>query len=172
VSSQGDEERRERVIVGRVRSARGVWGQIRVEVMSDYPGRFAPGRVVFIGGRSFAIERSALFKGDMVLKLGGIDSRDEAETLRGCVLTVPAESLSPLPQGSYYHYHLVGMDVYAKDGRLLGKLTEVLSTGGNDVYVVRAGGKELLLPALDDVVLEVHVDNRRMTVEVPPGLET
>ena len=167
---QGD-ECREWVVVGRVRSARGVRGQLRVEVMSDYPERFAPGQVLFIDGRAFRVERSALFKGDMILKLEGVDSRDRAETLKGCELTVPAESLSPLPQGRYYHYHLVGMDVHTKDGRFLGKLAEVLPTGGTDVYVVRAGGKELLLPALDDVVLEVDIDNRRMTVEVPPGLE-
>jgi len=170
VSSQGD-ERREWVVVGRVRSARGVRGQLRVEVMSDSPGRFAPGQVVFIDGRAFRIERSVLFKEDRVLKLEGVDSREGAEALKGCILTVPAESLFPLPQGSYYHYHLVGMGVYTREGRFLGKLIEILSTGGNDVYVVRAGGKELLLPALDDVVLEVDVDNRRMMVEVPPGLE-
>ena len=81
-----------------------------------------------------------------------------------------AEVPSP-PAGTYYHYQLLDMDVVTQEGEALGRLAEVLVTGANDVYVVRSEHSELLVPAIADVVVDVDVETRRMTVVLPPGLE-
>lgn len=159
------------VTVGRIKRPWGVRGHVMIDVLSDVPNRFAQGESLFIDGEPFSIEQASPHNDTMILKLEGVDSLEEAAALRGRLLTVPSDSLPPLPKGTYYHHHLIDMAVYARDGRFLGKLTDIISTGGNDVYVVTLEGKEFLLPALDDVILEVDVDKGRMTVELLPGLE-
>ena len=109
--------------------------------------------------------------GVLVVKLDRVNDRTHAESLRDAVLTVPPEDLEPLPDGSYYHFHIMGIEVWDEDGRRLGTVRSILSTGSNDVYVVRsADGRELLVPALKDVLLEVNPAESRMVVRLPEGL--
>ena len=107
----------------------------------------------------------------MLVKLDLADDRTGAEALRGGVLTVPREEIGPLPEGSYYHFQIIDMSVRTHDGECLGTVKEILSAGGNQVFVVRGlEGRELLLPALADVVVDVDVDQKKMTVRLPEGL--
>jgi 16S rRNA processing protein RimM len=76
-----------------------------------------------------------------------------------------------LPDGEYYQFQLIGLAVETKDGERLGTLRSIFETGGNDVYVVDCGGKELLVPAIEDVVCEIDLENNRMIVDLPEGLE-
>ena len=163
---------RERMIpVGRVLSPRGMVGEVQVEVLSDSPGRFTPGGVLFLRGERRVIgECSPLARGRLALTLQGVRSRAQAERLRGELLTVPEDMVPPLPDGQYYHFELVDMDVFTGDGEYLGRIIDVLSPGANDVYVVGGEGRELLIPAIEDVVVEVDVDGRKMKVELPLGL--
>ncbi|MFQ5861321.1 MAG: ribosome maturation factor RimM, partial [Dehalococcoidia bacterium] len=141
------------MVVGRVGRPQGVRGELRVQVLSDSPQRFAVGGVLFIQGRPYRIERSFPHQEGRVVKLEGIESRNEAEKLRGQLLEVPEEAVPPLPQGQYYHYQILGMRVVTQEGEELGKVADILSTGSNDVYVVReeGGWGELLGPALEGV---------------------
>jgi 16S rRNA processing protein RimM len=93
-----------------------------------------------------------------------------AAALRGRILEVPESALHPLQPGTYYQFQLVGMEVLDAQGRHLGILTEIVETGSNDVYVVKGDGGEVLVPALDDVVLDVDVSSRRMIVDLPDEL--
>ena len=163
---------RERMIpVGRVLSPRGTGGEVQVEVLSDSPGRFTPGGVVFLQGKRLVIGGcSHLSRGRLALTLEGVYDRGQAEGLRGALLTVPEDMVPSLPEGEYYHFQLVDMDVFTGDGEYLGRITEVLSTGANDVYVVVRDGREMLIPAIEDVVVGVDVGGGRMKVELPPGL--
>jgi len=140
-------------------------------VLSDTANRFAQGESLFIDSEPFTIESARPSRKAMILKLTGVDSLRAAEALRGNTLTIPPSSLPSLPEDTYYHYHLIGMEVYTQEGRSLGTLADILITGSNDVYVVRKGTKDLLIPALPDVVLEVDVAKGRMIVELLPGLE-
>ena len=159
------------VPVGRVSRPRGVAGEVQVEVMSDFPGRFASGEVIFVAGVARRIQRSYRPKPHLVvLKLEGIDSIDAAALLRGTTLTVPLEAVPPLPEGRYYHFQLMGMEVYTSQGELLGCITDIFPTGSNDVYAVTLDGRQVLIPAIDDVVQEVDVEASRMTVDLPEGL--
>ena len=76
----------------------------------------------------------------------------------------------PLSPGSYYHFQILDMEVWTLSGELLGAVTDILSTGSNDVYVVSKGGSETLLPAIQDVVLDVDLEKGRITVDLPEGL--
>lgn len=150
------------VAVGRVLGAHGTRGALRVESLSDVPGRFAPGAAVWIQAVRRVIQSSSTAKGTLILKLEGIDDRATAERMKDEVIEVPESERPPLPPGSYYADELIGLAVVDPEGRPLGTLEEVLTTGANDVYVVRGPQGETLLPAIDDVVLEIDLERRRM----------
>ncbi len=105
-----------------------------------------------------------------MVKLKGVDSPEAAKALAGATLEVLESDLRPLPDGTYYHYHLLGMRVVSIHGEDLGEIAEIVDTGGNDVYVVRGQRGELLLPATTDVIKDVDVAAGQMTVELLPGL--
>ena len=146
-------------------------GDLKVEVLSDFPERFSPGSVLYLDDQPARVERCRSVKGGLLIKLDLIDDRTGAETVSGQLLTVPRREVSPLAEGSYYHFQIVDMDVRTEEGEYLGRVKQILSTGGNDVYVVSEGSrKELLIPALKDVVIEVNLSENVMTVRLPEGL--
>jgi 16S rRNA processing protein RimM len=157
------------VTVGRVVSAHGIQGELKVESLTDFPERFRAGSLLWLEGAPRRIERSRQQSKLMVLKLDAIDSRAEAEAMRGKQLMVP--QAQAIEQESVYYLHdIIGLQVMEESGDALGEVVDVLATGSNDVYVVRGGRGEVLLPALDDVVKEVDLRARRMVVDVPEGL--
>lgn len=107
----------------------------------------------------------------MLMKFRGIDDMDAAEQLRNVFLNVTTDQLYPLPEGSFYHFQLIGMQVEDVDKGPLGQLAEVLETGANDVYVVKSDTYgEILIPAIKQVVMAVDVPNHRLTVKLLDGL--
>lgn len=158
------------IAVGRVLASWGRRGEVKVEPLTDFPDRFNPGCQLYLRERAMSIEGSHWQKGRMILKLAGTDSIDAAEKLRGEWLTVPEAERRPLEAGQYYVDQVMGLEVYNGEGRLLGTVGDVLHTGGNDVYVVSGQGQELLLPAIEDVVRSIDLEQRRMIVELLPGL--
>ncbi len=96
---------------------------------------------------------------------------DQAQALSGKDLFIHKDRLPKLPEGEYYHFQLIGLSVETKEGKPLGTLSAILETGGNDVYVVESEGKELLIPAIEDVIGEVDLQNRKLVVDLPEGLQ-
>ena len=159
------------VVVGKAIKPTGVHGELQVEIMSDVPDRFTVGKAVLLDGAQRRIQRtSAVHKGRINLKLEGINDRDEAEGLRDKLLTIPKDSVPELPEGTFYHYQMIDMEVLTPEGAKIGRIVDVLPVGDNDVYVVRGDGGEVLVPGLEDVVLEVDTKKNRMIVELPDGL--
>ncbi len=161
--------------VGTVVAPHGVSGEVRVLPATDFPERFRERRRLYLDGPAPRWERveGARFHGKLViLKLAGCNDRDAAEALRGYRVQVAAGEIPPLPEGEYYHFQLLGLDVESADGTPLGRLEAVYATGANDVYAVRppGGGKEILIPALRSVVVAVDLEAGRMVVALPPGL--
>jgi 16S rRNA processing protein RimM len=154
-----------------VRAPRGVRGELTVDLLTDSPQRFQPGATVWAGRAAYVVRRARAHRAALLLELEGIDTREQAETLRGLLLEVPEQDLSPLREDQYYRFQILGMEVVERDGQPLGRVEEVLDTGANDVYVVRNEEGELLIPAIDAVVKEVDVAGRRMVVELMAGLE-
>ena len=100
----------------------------------------------------------------------GVSDRTAAEKLRGSYLKIPPEKLTPLPEGRYYHFQLMGLKVLTEEGEVLGRVEEVLDTGSNLVLTVGRGRDELLLPFIDDVILDVDLEAGAVTVRLMEGL--
>jgi 16S rRNA processing protein RimM len=158
------------VAVGRVLASRGLGGEVKVRPLTDRQDLFEAGQELWVMDARRRIETAGWHKGHVYLKLSGIDSTEAAEKLRGQSLSLPEALLGPLPKGHFYHFQIVGMQVYDGTGRHLGQIREVLTTGGNDVYVVWGEQGEILVPAIDDVVKEVDVVAGRMVVEPMEGM--
>jgi len=142
--------------------------------MTEFPERFEITKQVYLGDQFEAIpyplESYRWHKDNVLLTLTGITNRNQAESLKGQLVQVPIEEAMPLPDGVYYHYQLVGLEVVTTTGERLGILSEVLETGANDVYVVDNDGQELLLPATAEVVRSIDLEKTQMVVEVIEGL--
>ena len=158
------------VAVGRITTAWGMRGGVKVFPLVDKQQRLAPGSSVTVGGERRAIESSRWQKGIVYLKLSGIDDREAASAVRGLFLTVPESDLETLAEGVYYRFQLVGLAVRSTAGASLGLVTEILSTGAHDVYIVQGERGEILLPATDEVIKEIDLERGLMVVEEVPGL--
>jgi 16S rRNA processing protein RimM len=101
----------------------------------------------------------------VILRIDGVKTRDEARALFGQYLFVPESEAVRLPEGEYFVHQIIGLNVVTTGGEALGTVRDVMETGSNDVYVVRARGKEILLPAIKDVVKRVDLDAGTMEVD-------
>ncbi len=122
--------------------------------------------------KKYAVENVRYHQTYVLMTLHGIDNMNDAETLKGRELWIPREEARELDDDEWFICDLIGLEVY-EENKLLGKLTEVIETGSNDVYVVTdnaPGKKEILIPALKDVILIVDIEKRMMAVKLPDGL--
>jgi len=120
--------------------------------------------------KEFTIEYSKPYGRTVIMKLRGINSPEDAATLRGGQLMVPEEESPPLPDGVYYYYQIIGLKVFTVDGVYIGEVTDIIETGSNDVYVVRDGEKEYLIPVIRDVIREIDIRKRRIIISPEAGL--
>jgi len=156
------------VAVGRVLGPFGLKGELRVQPLTDNPDRFLPKARLWAGQQPVTVADSRDAQGYVFLTLKGFRDRASVDKFRHVLLQVPEAELAPLPKGAYYRFQLVGLAVVARDGALLGTLDEIIETGANDVYRVHpAEGADVLLPALDDVIISVDLDAKRMVVDPP-----
>jgi 16S rRNA processing protein RimM len=160
------------LVIGRVARPWGTQGELKVEIMTDFPDRFALLRKVYLGPKAvpFTLEGFRLHKGSALLKLEGCHDRAAVEKLRGQLVQIPIEEAMPLEEDEYYEHQIVGLTVWTTGGECLGTVDEIIFTGSNDVYVVRGEGREILIPAIENVVLEVNLAKRRLIVEMMEGL--
>ncbi len=159
-------------MVGIIKGAWGIQGDLRVESLTDNPDRFAANSQLYLEGRAVRVRRSREVKRGIVLTLDSVHDRTTAERLRGKSLTVSADVIPSLPEGVYYHYQLIDLEVCTCEGTRLGTVREILTTGANDVYVIeRPGARDLLIPALRRVVVGVDLPAGKMVVRLPEGLE-
>jgi 16S rRNA processing protein RimM len=107
----------------------------------------------------------------LLIAFQGYDTPEQAGELRNQILYTSVADQPALEEGKYYHHELLGLQVYGDEGGLLGTLVDILETGANDVYVVRPeNGPEILLPAIDEVILEISLKKKAMRVHLLPGL--
>lgn len=169
------------VIVGRVRKVHGLQGELVVEPITDRPDAyFASGRRVFAGTHSGAVSRdrrelvvraATPFKGGLIVKFAGIDSREEAEKWRARFFLVPGEEASPLEADEIFIHDLYGMRVELADGAPLGVVEAVYELPqGLGLDVKRDAGGTIIVPWRDEVIAKVDREARRLVVELPEGL--
>ena len=209
----------ENLIVGQVVAPFGVKGEVKANILTEFPDRFSKLETIILApfdfiepglaptaaldpstlrgkaGRSgdlqrapglrrsrpnkapkkatpYVIESTHIHKSQLLLKLEGVDSADDAEDLRGYWLLVPLQEARKLPRGAYYIYQVVGLDVYTTQGKQIGKIEDVITTSANDVYVVKGPGVEdptgeLLVPGIKSVVKRMGLKRGRITIADP-----
>lgn len=160
------------LIIGRVLKPFGVRGELKVEILTDFPERFASLRQVFLGddAKSCVVESARRHGNAALIKLAGIDTPEAAAALREQLVYVAREDAVTLPAHQVYLYQLIGLRVLTTAGTPLGELVDVLDTRANDVYIVRDGAREILLPAIPTVIKEINLARGEMRVELMDGL--
>ena len=157
------------VTVGRIIAPHGLRGEVKVELLTDFPERFEPGASLWTDSEPLVVQSTRPVQKLLYVQFVGIDDRTEAEGLRGKELKAPAQTA--LAEGSFYRHDIIGLEVRDLAGQPLGLVADIFPTGSNDVYVVRGDQGELLLPATDEVVRSIDLDAGVMQVELIEGLE-
>lgn len=161
--------------VGVITSTHGVRGDVKVFPTTDDPARFKKLKKVIVEGKrentEMEVQQVRFFKNMVILKLKGIDTMDDAEKLRNRALLVSRENAVRLGPGEFFICDLIGLEVSEENGNYLGKLTEVIQTGANDVYVVQMeNDKEVLIPNIKDCIINISLEDNFMTVHLLEGL--
>lgn len=144
-----------------------------VEIYTDLPERLRPQMVIYAGENHLPLTicRRRTHNEGLLLAFEGFTTPEQVGRFRNQILYAAWADAPELPEGEYYQYELLGLDVEDEAGKFLGKLTEIMQTGANDVYVVtNEAGRELLLPAIAEVVLDVNLSTKTMKVHLLPGL--
>lgn len=163
------------LVVGKIRRPHGVHGEMVAETSTDFPERFSPQKVLYIGKQHLKFTLISLRNHNEGLLIGfeEITSPEQAGQFRNQVLSIAIKDAPTLAEGEYFFHEMIGLVVVDEDGNDLGKLTEIMKTGANDVYVVTdPKGNEILLPAIADVILSIDMNTRTMKVHLLPGLLT
>ncbi|MDR1245478.1 MAG: ribosome maturation factor RimM [Clostridiales Family XIII bacterium] len=164
-------EQTEHIEIGKIVSAVGLRGEVKIYPYSDRQKHFAQGAKFLVGGRPVCVETARFVKKLPILKFVGTESRDEADALRGQTLSVSALTLEPLPDGEWYVRDLIGCDVQDETGRRLGSIADVIQNGAQDIYeIAMPDGRKFLLPAAAAYVIHVDIPAKRVTVHAPDSL--
>lgn len=161
------------LVVGFLRRPHGVGGEIIMDVHTDFPERLTAKKTLFVGDthQPMTVANTRPHGAGMLVKFKGIDSPEKAGQFRNQWVFIMAKDAPDLPEGQLYQHQLFGLDVIDESDHLLGRITEIIETGANDVYVVTdAQGREVLLPAIPAVILDVDLGRRQMRVHLLDGL--
>lgn len=161
--------------IGQIVNTSGLKGVIKVKPFTDDITKFNNLKTIYISikkeRKEFKIEQVRFSKNMVFLKLEGIDTIEEAENYRNLYLKVKRDKDEELEEGSYYIVDIIGCKVFTDEQKELGKVDDVFSTGSNDVYVIKDEvGKQILLPAIKEVIKNIDIENKTITVHLLEGL--
>jgi len=161
--------------VGKIINTHGLRGEVKIVTWTDSPEVFEELEFVIAKMRGVEtrldIRNIKYQKNNIIVAFSQLTSIEEAEKLKNAVLLVPREELGELPEGVYYIADLIGCEVFDQKGKI-GDLVDVFGTGSNDVYdIKREGKKNLLVPIIDGVLQSVDIENKKIMIEIPKGLE-
>lgn len=160
--------------IGQIINTHGLRGAVKVYPLTDDISRFEKLKEVYVeendGIVKYKVESVKFLSSTVSVKLKGIDSEEAANKLRGSYIKVDRKSAVKLPKDTYFICDLIDLEVYDEKGLLLGTVKDVLQTGSNDVYVIQSSGKDILIPALKDIVKKIDLENKKILVEMPEGL--
>ena len=157
--------------VGKVTNVHGLMGEVRVQPWADSPDFLCQFKTLYVDKAHWPIrvERARVHKNMVILKLEGVTDVNGALAMRNAVLYIDRKDAN-LPEGSFFLADLMNMEVRDTQGKVLGKIADVLTLPANNVYVVRGGEREIMIPAVDQFVKEVNVDEGYMTVTLIEGM--
>ncbi len=167
------------LVVGKILGPHGIKGNLEVRSFAESDAVFKSGKsilVVHAGQfeKNFSIQWARPHGKSMLLSLKGIGDRDAAQGLAGAEILIERAELPELEDGSHYWIDIIGLSVYSTDDEYIGCIESIMPTAGNDVYVVKNRDKhnhpEILIPAIESVVLHIDIKNKTMRVDLPEGL--
>ncbi len=161
--------------IGQIVNTFGIKGMVKVKPFTDDIRRFDELKNVYVERKDnqmeYEIEEVKYHKDMVLIKFKGIDKIEQAELLRNSYLSISRDSVEELEEGRYYIVDMLGLEVYTDEQILLGTLEDIFNTGSNDIYVVKdEKGKQILLPAIQDVIKQIDIENKKMIVHLLPGL--
>ncbi len=164
------------VLIGQIVGVHGIKGNCKFRSYAETLSVFRSDSVVLVAtsdGRQkpYQINWVKPHAKAALISFKGVDTRDQAQALIGCELFIEKSRLPDPEDGSYYWFDLIGLEVFDIDQKYLGRLESIIETGSNDVYVVKEGDTEILIPALESVVQKIDLENGRMQVDLPEGLD-
>lgn len=160
----------EKIKVGKIVNAAGLKGEVKVYNYSDSSEIYEITPEMYIGDKLMEIENVRLQKNMVILKIAGMDDRNAAEAAKGREIFITEDDLPELEEGEFYIRDLIGMAVIEED-TVLGKVKDVIQNTAQDVFEVeRENGKQLLIPRVDEFVLDIDLDTREIKVSLPDGL--
>lgn len=161
--------------LGQIVNVKGLKGEVKVNSFTDDNTKFERILKVFLKQKEtlkeYEIEKVGYNKNQIIIKFKGVNSVEEAETLRNSYIVVDRDIFGELPEGVYYIADLIGLDVFTEANEYLGKVDDIFSTGSNDVYVVKDElGKQKLLPGIDEVIKQIDLESGKIIVNLIEGL--
>ena len=161
--------------LGQIVNVKGLKGEVKVNSFTDDNTKFERIPKVFLKRKEnlteYEIEKVGYAKNQVIIKFKGVNTVEEAETLRNSYIVVDREIFGELPEGVYYIADLIGLDVYTESNEYLGKVDDIFSTGSNDVYLVKDElGKQKLLPGIDEVIKQIDLESGKIIVNLIEGL--
>jgi 16S rRNA processing protein RimM len=160
--------------VGVLRRPHGLGGEMLMEVLTDFPERLQVGTRLFVGTKHAPMTLASVrgHNDGLLVRFRGVDNPEQAGKQRGNPVFVRADDRPALPEGEFYHHEVIGLRVVTEADEELGSLSEILITGANEVYIVkRPDGRELLLPAIEEVILKIDPQAGLVRVRLLPGLD-
>ena len=163
------------IVIGKVVSAQGNKGEVNVLPLTDSIDRFNNLDNVFLRNKNsqtiLNVEKIRIRKNIVILKLKDIENIQEAKMIVGSILEVERKNAVKLSKDTYFTFEIIGLEVYTENNIFLGKVENIISTGSNDVYVVKRKDKEeLFIPAIHDVVKNINLEKKRITINMVDGL--
>jgi 16S rRNA processing protein RimM len=158
------------IAIAKLRRPHGIHGEIMMEVLTDFPERLEVDKEYFVGDdyELLRLKKIRPHNKGLLVSFEGYNIREEIERLRNSLVQIRMDSLPELPSGEYYFHQLTGLTVIDKAGKVVGSLKEIIETGANDVYIVESPkGDEILLPAIDEVILDVNLEEGLIRVCLP-----
>lgn len=154
-----------KIIIGKFGATHGIRGDIKVYPLTDFPERFNTIKTAYVDDKEIEISKTRYQKNFVVMKIKGIDNREDAMRFTNKLLKINRADAASLNEGEYYAFDIVGLSVINQDDIVLGEITDILKTGSNDVYITKAkDGRQILIPALKKVVTEINIQNGYMKV--------
>ena len=161
--------------IGQIVNTFGIKGEVKVNAFTDDLERFEELKSIYIVKNKqlleFEIENIKYQKNLVILKLKNIEDMNMAEKYKGCYLQIHRKDARKLPKDTYFIADIIGSEVITDDGKKLGKVDDIYNTGSNDIYVVKDElGKQILLPSIKEVILDIDVEKQIVTVHLLDGL--
>ena len=166
-----------RLKVGKLVNTHSLKGEVKVISSTDFEEqRFEKGTELLITRgnqvvKEVTVESYRIHKNNLLVKFVGIDSIEEAEKLKNLQIKIDSDNIGELEENEFYFHEIIGCEVFDENGKSLGEISEILTPGANDVWVIKSqNGKEILIPYIEDVVKKIDVENKKIDIEVMEGL--